>query len=303
MIFGMRMRTVVLGLNASLVWLLCASGCGGDDTEGANGSACVPGRSVACTGASACEGSQVCLADGSGYGSCECANGTGGDTSGSGGANSSGGDVGSGGNAETGGNTGTGGDTGGSATGGSAAGGAGNCEPVDMSDWEAPAYVPARTQSSACTEELVEQYFENDCQAGGCEEFEDGGEHEACGTCLAPSALDDSERGPVLTFRENSVSSFETNAAGCVELMGDEDCAAKLQALDDCTREACRASCEITDSASHAAYSTCREEARTGECAEQQAAAICLSNDAATACGGKPGDLFVSLGKVFCATP
>jgi len=34
--------------------------------------ACVPGASQACVGAAGCQGGQVCLADGSGFGACDC---------------------------------------------------------------------------------------------------------------------------------------------------------------------------------------------------------------------------------------
>lgn len=34
--------------------------------------ACVPGSTQTCVGAAACAGGQVCLADGSGYGACDC---------------------------------------------------------------------------------------------------------------------------------------------------------------------------------------------------------------------------------------
>jgi hypothetical protein len=37
--------------------------------------ACVPGSTQRCVGVGACEGGQACLADGSGYGPCECAPG------------------------------------------------------------------------------------------------------------------------------------------------------------------------------------------------------------------------------------
>jgi hypothetical protein len=38
--------------------------------------ACVPGSTQRCVGTGACEGGQACLADGSGYGPCECARAT-----------------------------------------------------------------------------------------------------------------------------------------------------------------------------------------------------------------------------------
>lgn len=53
------------------------SGAEGGDSSGGSGGAnvvrvCEPGRSEACTGPGACAGAQVCLADGSGWGTCAC---------------------------------------------------------------------------------------------------------------------------------------------------------------------------------------------------------------------------------------
>ena len=52
---------------------LSLAGCGDDDAM-----ACVPGASQACVGVGGCAGGQVCLADGSGFGACECGGSDGG---------------------------------------------------------------------------------------------------------------------------------------------------------------------------------------------------------------------------------
>lgn len=71
-----------------------AAGAGSGGTAGSS-TACTPGASEACTGENGCEGSKLCLADGSDFSACECANGhageggisaTGGAGSGAGGA-------------------------------------------------------------------------------------------------------------------------------------------------------------------------------------------------------------------------
>lgn len=71
-----------------------AAGAGSGGTAGSS-TACTPGASEACTGENGCEGSKLCLTDGSGFSACECANGhageggisaTGGAGSGAGGA-------------------------------------------------------------------------------------------------------------------------------------------------------------------------------------------------------------------------
>lgn len=76
---------------------------GGD----AGASVCVPGKSEACVGPGACQGGQVCKADGSGFGPCDC------------GAGGAGGSVG-----------GAGGSAGGAGGASGAAGSAGKCEPL-----------------------------------------------------------------------------------------------------------------------------------------------------------------------------
>jgi len=109
-----------------------AAACGGGN--GGGGGKCTPGQSTACVGPGACQGYQVCAANGT-FGTCMCGGGTAGTTGGGGttgaggsaGASGTGGSVvgtgGSGGAAGTTGSGGAGGSAGGSTgTGGGAAG-------------------------------------------------------------------------------------------------------------------------------------------------------------------------------------
>lgn len=70
-----------------------ALGCGSEEPA-ADQKACTPGLSQACVGPGACQGGQICTADGSGYGPCDCAvidggsGGTGGSPDGSAGSTS-----------------------------------------------------------------------------------------------------------------------------------------------------------------------------------------------------------------------
>jgi hypothetical protein len=97
------------------VALACTSGGtgggGGDDDEGGNGGkpsrVCVPASAAPCVGPGACDGTEYCVADGSGFGPCLCGVATGG-TTGAGGTNGQGGGAAQGGTLATGGASGTG---------------------------------------------------------------------------------------------------------------------------------------------------------------------------------------------------
>jgi hypothetical protein len=122
------------GVRASFFIVVClAIGCGSSSAK----KACTPGQSVACIGVGACEGGQVCNADGTAYGACQCGTnpGTGGSSAGAGGKGGSGG-TGGGAGGSIGGAGGTGGATGGA--GGSAGqGGTGQAQATwDVSVWD-----------------------------------------------------------------------------------------------------------------------------------------------------------------------
>jgi hypothetical protein len=52
--------------------------CGGNTTTPDGGASCVPNQSVACTGPAGCSGAQVCNANGTAFGFCDCGQGDGG---------------------------------------------------------------------------------------------------------------------------------------------------------------------------------------------------------------------------------
>ncbi len=175
----------------------------------------------------------------------------------------------------------------------------GTCEPTDMSSWTAPPYVPARAATVACTDTLIEQYYADSCQFGGCPAFEEGGQNADCGACLAPSELDASEFGPVLALLVGTLQSSELNGPGCVELKGQLDCAIRTWEYDECTRQACLPTCNPSTSSEYDLYSACRRTARTTSCASYAQAALCLNEETSTACGGQ--DIWQAIGRVFCA--
>ncbi len=98
--------------------------CGGDEEPAP---ACTPGATIACLGPGACDGAQMCLADGSAYNQCDCGTTS---SSGTGGSAGAGGVTGTGGNTSS---TGGAGGAGGDATGGAGGSGGGmtaNCQPT-----------------------------------------------------------------------------------------------------------------------------------------------------------------------------
>ncbi|HMR77482.1 MAG TPA: SUMF1/EgtB/PvdO family nonheme iron enzyme [Polyangiaceae bacterium] len=118
------------------VWSLVLLGaafvasCGGDDSSGGDkAKICQAGDSKSCTGPAGCQGGQVCNADGTAWGACDCGGGTGGATNDGGGATAglgaSGGVGGSAGSAGGGASAGSGGVGGGGNGGASGAGGSG----------------------------------------------------------------------------------------------------------------------------------------------------------------------------------
>jgi hypothetical protein len=71
--FGSLLRLTHAGGLLLVMTAFVQGGCGNNSTAPAT--ACVPGQSIACAGAHACEGHQVCKSDGSAYGECLCGDG------------------------------------------------------------------------------------------------------------------------------------------------------------------------------------------------------------------------------------
>lgn len=259
--------------------------CGGGDDGGTQGG-----------GAAAAAGQDT---GGTGGG----ATGSGSRSSGGYGAGASGG--GSGGWAASGGSPTGGVSAGTGATGVGGGGGPTSCDPVDMSSWTPPAYVPAR-HAAVCTTDEIASYYAQCLFGADCSAFEPGGPSSACGACLEPSTLSDARYGPVLYAQPPPAYVYESNGGGCIELRGDSACGAKIQAADACARAACTDACTANGSLAYAAYQTCTQTARSTVCADYQAAAVCIMNGSdAAACSGAGGfeSLFVALAKEFCGAP
>ncbi|HMA95825.1 MAG TPA: hypothetical protein VKP30_24220 [Polyangiaceae bacterium] len=313
----------------SVALILAAAACGSlEEDEAASDAKCVPGQSTACVGANSCQGFQLCNDDGSAYGVCNCSN-----PSNSTGATSSTGTKLSSPIAATGGSrfatsdhfssfaygganpTGTLNGVGGvlAAAGGSVnvAGASargstvatGVCAPVDMSSYVYPTYKPARRLGASCSEAEIQNYYDACYSKGNCADFQPNGKSAACGTCLAPSAVDAAEYGPIIRLGGTSSPLDITNMAGCIELMGESDCAKPLMVASLCDYYACASNCSATDSASYQALMTCMTTARSTACTGAQSASVCIRDPAhAAACSGSGfAGQFLAIARAFCA--
>ncbi|MBN1611932.1 MAG: hypothetical protein JW940_35200 [Polyangiaceae bacterium] len=260
---------------------------------------------MACIGPEGCSGYQVCRDDGERFDPCICEGATaatgGGATLATGGLSGggraglpSGGSSAAGGQSVASGGSSAGGSTETKATGGAAV----DCEPAEMNDWAAPAYVPARAPQDLCSEALIRQYSADCLDSADCASFEAGGEYAECGECLRPTPADDAEYGPLIL----SGILRETNFAGCIELVGEAGCAVHQQHKSRCEHEACYANCPVADTDSLTEYQECKQQARSGVCSAYREAAVCIVDPAhVEACGGDDfEESFVSVGMVFC---
>jgi hypothetical protein len=323
-----RRTTVSLGAWLVAVVALACS-CSAQD-EDASAAVCSAGQSIACVGQASCQGFQTCKSDGSGYDPCQCAPngayggwatggartsstqyGYGGSVVGSSGGIGNGTGIG-GTKAIGGGNVGGAGTSsssagvnaiGGSAT-ASLAGSTANatCAPSDMAGYSYPTYKPARRLFGSCSEQDVQDYYADCYVKGSCTAFLAGGSKAACGACLAPTSVDAAEYGPLLRLGSPTSPLDVTNMAGCIELMGEADCAKKMMISSLCEFYACSDNCPATDSASYQSLMTCMMNARSTACTAAQSAAVCIKDSAhVAACSGSGFDgQFFALARVFC---
>ncbi len=272
--------------------------------------ACVPGQAIQCAGPNGCLGAQSCNAEGSGYEACVCggiadtvphqntggsvgtnsAHPVGGSTMsqshGTGGASSLG---------ASGGNPG--------ATGGSPAISTANCAPKSMAGYQYPGYVPARRLQHSCTLDAIKQYFDECYRGGECAAFEISGAQAQCGACLAPTELNATAYGPLLRVGSPNAYFYDTNVAGCEELLGETACAPKMQVEFLCGYLSCADSCPLNSgSGYYDALFRCMNDAKSSQCNQEHAAAICLTNAAnVAACSGNSfEEQFIAIAKVFC---
>jgi len=165
-----------------------------------------------------------------------------------------------------------------------------------------PSYIPARSMPGSCTGQAISQYYADCYQGGDCSAFNQGGALELCGTCLAPTQLNAATYGPLLKLGEGSLYILETNVAGCEELMGEGDCAPKMQVDFLCEIGACSHNCPLVDSSSYELLFSCLDAAATGTCSGKRAAVACLkSSSNAAACSGSGfQNQFMAVARVFC---
>lgn len=313
-------------------WFLVLSlvaACGSLDESESTSATCVPGQSSACVGSNSCQGFQICNDDGSAYGACNCsasANSTGtiastgtkvsNPTGATGGARFTSNDAPAvtygGSSPNTTALSGNGGVL--AATGGIASGiagstnrsstpAAGTCAPADMSGYVYPAYKPARRLGASCTDVEIQSYYSECYSKGSCAAFQAGGASAACGACLAPSSVDAAEYGPIVRLGGTASPLDITNMAGCIELMGESDCAKPLMVASLCEYYACASNCPATDTASYQAQMNCMSAARTTACSSAYNASVCIREPAhATACSGSGfAGQFLAVARAFCA--
>ena len=172
-----------------------------------------------------------------------------------------------------------------------------------MSNHDYPSYRSARHLGGSCTEEDVSSYY-TDCYSGGdCAVFEPGGEKADCGACMAVSQLDDDEYGPLIRLGSGTNALDETNMAGCIELVGEPDCAPNIMVAALCEYDACAENCPLAETATgYQDAIDCMRKARTGVCEAAQTDARCISQSSyVTACSGSGFDSqFLAVGRVFC---
>ncbi len=172
------------------------------------------------------------------------------------------------------------------------------CEPRDMSDWSAPAYVPASSPQDVCSESDIVRFYADCLMGNDCSAFEADGDDAECGACLQPDPIDADDYGAIFQLSPRPFYRWETNVSGCIELFGDTTCADKIQAAQSCVREACASNCGVAS----AGYDECVSAARSDACGEYEAAAVCITSaEALDACsGGDFETMVVKLGLVFC---
>ncbi|HEY5955073.1 MAG TPA: hypothetical protein VIV60_00920 [Polyangiaceae bacterium] len=297
----MRPVTLLLQGLACICSLLACSGNDSDSTVGSE-SPCIPGSSVACAGPSGCPGYQICRADGSAFESCICE----GSSVGVGGARPATTAVAYGGSSLLG----LGGSGATSASYASLAGNAGtgsavtsrDCAPADMTGHSYPPYKPARRLFATCTQADVEDYYANCYVSGACTDFAPGGSRARCGECLATTNVDADSYGPLIRMGTAASPLDETNMAGCIELMGEADCAPKMMVAALCEYSSCASNCTVTDAASYQTLMSCMLDARSTSCSAAERAAVCISNSAHVAACSATGfqAQFIAIAKVFC---
>jgi hypothetical protein len=167
-----------------------------------------------------------------------------------------------------------------------------------MSSWTPPAYVPAAPAQQVCSVAQIGRFYDDCLMGPDCSAFDVGGADAECGACMWPSPIDGSSYGPVLEVAPRPNYRWESNTAGCIEILGEAACAESIQAAQACAREACLDTC----GAMSPGFNDCATRARTTVCQTYTAASACISSAATSAaCGGNGfREIVLALGAIFC---
>ena len=177
--------------------------------------------------------------------------------------------------------------------------------PGDVTGFTPPTYVPAK-RGTVCNSGQVSGYVTNCWMMGGmCQPFKTA--NPACVACMESNRKDpmtaqnDATFGPV--YIGNGLGFL--NIGGCIEVLGELNCAKATQALAFCTYEACDTVCSIPPETS-TNYNTCTTKAATTKCSMYNTAvtAACVGDAAAAATTCRPSGSFqaalVTYGNLFC---
>lgn len=168
--------------------------------------------------------------------------------------------------------------------------------------WHAPKRIPG-----ACTATQIDTIL--DCMldaaanATTCKTILADTANKNCITCaMTPSTA--ATYGPLIA----GDGLITLNLAGCVALKSSNvaatGCAAKYQALSECSDSACAANCPVTDDATFAEYTQCLGTAETGVCAAYVTPSQCIDpltqvGGVAAACDIGSGGAFIDNAKTF----
>jgi len=157
--------------------------------------------------------------------------------------------------------------------------------PADVSGFMPPPYVPPNPAQMKCDSIAIKGYYDNclnwmTATLVKCAAFRMS--NVACTKCLESQKTDPSW-GPLVESRPNNLPLVSCNVAGCVDLKGDKNCAAAIEAFWACDDAACDMQCPADDPI-YADYVKCTQEAALNGCKKYaDTVTMTCANDASAA--------------------
>lgn len=187
------------------------------------------------------------------------------------------------------------------------------CAPGDVSSftptWKAPAVLHAGACAPTQITTLIDCFFNASASQTTCDAFQKAAANQSCIKCAA-TADSAPALGPMVVSADSLVT---LNIAGCIARTANQmtatGCGAKVQALGQCTDEACNANCPVPDGDDQALQdrNQCQTDAESSACQSFATDAQCadaLLQGAAAPCnaGSTFEDLASALTTLFCGT-